>query len=97
MADVLNNPIRVPLAVAVNREAVPLAVAANREAVPFGLAVKIVAGNVPEYTGETVVIPSSQEQPLYTANKVVRDNITVKEIPFYETSNPGGGYTAIIG
>lgn len=49
------------------------------------------------YTGEYVVTPSTQEQNLETKNKVMSDNVKIEEIPYYETSNPSGGYTVIIG
>lgn len=37
------------------------------------------------------------DQTLETANKIVSDNITVKEIPYAETTNLSGGYTVTIG
>lgn len=49
------------------------------------------------YTGEYVVTPSVQEQILETRNKVMSNDVTVEEIPYYETSNEHGGYTVIIG
>ena len=43
------------------------------------------------YTGETTVTPSTHEnQVLSTANKLVQENITVEQIPTFETSNAYG-------
>lgn len=59
-----------------------------------------VDGYIPEYPfydGETTVIPNMVTQMLMTKNHVVRENVTVKPIPYQQTSNPAGGYTATIG
>ena len=51
-----------------------------------------------EYTGETTVTPKAfQEQVLPTRDKVVRSDITVKEVPYFEVDAPvGGGKTVYI-
>ena len=61
--------------------------------------VRIIHGSpYPEYEGETTVTPKAyQEQTLATHNTLVRQDIHVLEIPYYETTNLKGGYTAIIG
>jgi len=51
----------------------------------------------PYYDGEYRVIPALDAQVLPTNGKRMRDDVVVTEIPYYETSNPQGGYTAIIG
>ena len=51
-----------------------------------------------EYTGNYVVTPVLyDEQELLTRNKLLRDNVTVKEIPITTTTNPYGGKTVVIG
>ena len=42
------------------------------------------------YTGEYEVTPSTQEQTLQTSGKLMTDNVTIFEIPYYETSNVTG-------
>lgn len=49
----------------------------------------------PTYTGEYIIIPSLEEQILETKNKITRENVEVKEIPYSETSNDYG-YTVTI-
>lgn len=50
------------------------------------------------YEGAYEVTPEAyNEQTLETANKLLTADVNVKEIPYYETTNPGGGYTVIIG
>ena len=50
------------------------------------------------YDGSYEVIPEAHnEQILSTAHKLLTADVSVKEIPYYETTNPGGGYTVIIG
>jgi hypothetical protein len=49
------------------------------------------------YTGEYTVIPDAlEEQILKTANKTLIEDVTVKKIPYHETSNPSGGKTIVI-
>lgn len=49
------------------------------------------------YEGTYNVIPSGKKQTLYTVEKVMKDNVTVESIPYYEVSNDSDGITAIIG
>lgn len=51
----------------------------------------------PEYEGEYEVIPKVIEQKLPTANKLLTEDIKIKEIPYFETSNTSGGHTVFIG
>lgn len=48
------------------------------------------------YTGEYEATPSRHEQVFATAGKSMQRDFTVLEIPYYTTTNVGGGYTAII-
>ena len=48
------------------------------------------------YTDSYEVTPSTLEQVLHTANKVLKNDITVHAIPYTETSNQAGGYTCYI-
>lgn len=50
------------------------------------------------YGGEYTVIPKAfEEQVLPTSNRVLKEDVIVKEVPFYETGNDSGGITAYIG
>ena len=55
------------------------------------------SGRLPNYTGAYVVDPRKVEQVLETKNKSMRDDVTVNPIFYAETSNLGGGLTAVIG
>lgn len=50
----------------------------------------------PDYRGPYRVIPSTQEQILDTNDKIMKDDVTVEEIPYFETANEYG-YTIYIG
>lgn len=52
--------------------------------------------DIPEYSGSYVVIPDTKDQQLETKNKWMTDDILVKEIPYYETSNQQNGITVYI-
>lgn len=42
------------------------------------------------YRGRYIVVPKTIEQILETANKLMRENVRVKEIPYAETANQYG-------
>lgn len=49
------------------------------------------------YTGEYDVTPRAfGPQILETANKVMKENVTIAEVPYWETSNESNGTTAYI-
>lgn len=50
----------------------------------------------PIYTGDYIVTPKVIEQTLATKDKKMIDDVTVLEIPFYETINVAGGNTVFI-
>lgn len=54
-------------------------------------------GYLEPYMGPYEATPKVTEQVLATKNKRMVDDVTIYEIPYHETSNQSGGYTAIIG
>lgn len=49
------------------------------------------------YTGKYEVTPKAfDSQVLETANKVMKENVTIAEVPYWETSNEFDGTTAYI-
>lgn len=56
----------------------------------------IEAGGAP-YEGDYEVTPKLEEQTLPTAQKLMKENLKIKEIPISVVSNTGGGNTVIIG
>lgn len=55
---------------------------------------------VPEgdiYEGNYTITPSVQEQEMFTKNKIMKENVKINSIPYYETSNNSDGLTVIIG
>ena len=53
--------------------------------------------NAQAYEGPYSVRPKTFAQVLNTQDKRMLRDVTVTEIPYYQTSNPKGGYTVIIG
>lgn len=49
------------------------------------------------YTGTYEVTPSGKKTVLRTAQKTMRNDVTVHPIPYYEVSNTAGGNTVYIG
>ncbi len=47
------------------------------------------------YDGEYTVIPTLENQTLATADKLMKQDVTVEKIPHYEVSNNAGGTTFI--
>lgn len=53
---------------------------------------------IPAYDGSYEVTPlANTETILETAGRRMEDDVTVRKIPYYETTNESGGYTVIIG
>ena len=50
----------------------------------------------PPYTGPYTVTPKVEAQTLETARKIMTDDVNIKAIPFFETSNNAGGETVYI-
>lgn len=48
------------------------------------------------YTGPTEFTPSYAEQIAETNGKLMRSDLTIKEIPVYKTKNATGGYTIYV-
>ena len=46
-----------------------------------GIVTKVIGQDLPTYTGATIVTPSTSEQVLNTADKVVTRNIVINPIP----------------
>lgn len=59
--------------------------------------VDVIGGDVEEYKGAYEVTPKLEAQTLPTAEKVMRHNVEVKEIPITKVTNASGGNTVIIG
>lgn len=53
--------------------------------------------DLPVYSGSYTVTPKTTAQSMKTSDKVMTDNVTIKEIPYSEVSNPQSGKTVIIG
>lgn len=53
--------------------------------------------SLPTYKGSYEVTPKTTKQVIETAQKVMKDDVTVFAIPFFETSNTSGGNTIYIG
>ena len=61
------------------------------------LSTKIIAsGDFPVYSGPYEVTPTMERQVLETKQRTLLDDVTVKKIPIYETSNLSGGTTVYI-
>lgn len=53
--------------------------------------------NYEAYDGEYKVTPAIHEQTMATSQKVMKDDVTIKKIPYYDVSNQAGGSTIYIG
>lgn len=49
------------------------------------------------YEGTYMVTPTTEQQTLPTKERVMVEDVTVKKIPFFCTSNTSGGNTVYIG
>lgn len=61
----------------------------------FG-AIQVVHTDAQTYSGDYVVTPKVKAQTLSTKQKVMLDDVTIKEVPVYRVSNNSGGTTVYI-
>lgn len=58
----------------------------------------IIAGRMDEYDGDYDVIPKDYPITLETKDKTMTDDVTIRKVTFFKTSNPSGfGDTVYIG
>ena len=58
--------------------------------------IEIVDNRLPDYLGVTDVTPTASIQTLPTRETSVLSDITVRAVPYEETTNDAGGYTVSI-
>lgn len=58
--------------------------------------IQTVSSDAPEYDGPHEVTPTAQEQTLATMNRLLRKDVTVHKVPYFETTNESGGVTVSI-
>ena len=91
------TPVVIPMTVSVSNVQIPMSVSVSnvQMQMSIGAAYSIVDGDW--YDGEYDVTPMLTDQTLLTRDKLMRNNVTVREIPVTSTSNPYGGQTVVIG
>lgn len=81
----------------VKQNAISLKVGKEEASIKLKVSEERSSGELPVYHGDTTVIPKPHEDiQLNTSQKTLMDNVVVKEIPYYITSNTRGT-TFIIG
>lgn len=73
----------------------------EKQTIPIVLEVKDYIGTytpegIEQYEGDYTVTPKVSEQELQTKNKMMKENVTIEQIPFHEFSNETGT-TVVIG
>ena len=64
----------------------------------FDGAMKVVIAEANEhYKGSYEVTPAATAQIMETKNKIMDDDVIIREIPYFETGNEQGGNTVYIG
>lgn len=87
----MNTPIYIPMTVSADTASIPMTVSASAVVLPVALGVIIEASTSPDYEGPYEVIPRAEGAVILpTADKHMLDDVTVRKIPFYQTSNPYG-------
>lgn len=56
----------------------------------------VTKGGYKQYQGDYIVVPDVEEQVLETADKLMLDDVTIRQIPTYTVSNAAGGETFYI-
>lgn len=84
------NTLVIPVTVSETREWYEITIAGDESIdVELSSTVSVVGGDY--YTGDYEVTPKSDTAVILpTEGLVMRDDVTVRKIPYYETSNPTG-------
>ena len=90
-------PITVPMELAVDNVTIQMGITATECTFQTEIGVAYSMVDNPDYEGEYEVVPRLYQQGLETRDKVMRDDVTVYEIPVAYTSNVYGGKTVVIG
>lgn len=61
------------------------------------ITVEKVVMDAPNYEGEYEITPKIEAQTIETAQKLMKEDMQIKAIPFYNVSNTAGGNTIYIG
>lgn len=84
----------------IDAELIPVTIGVDEDEVDITLEIEDYigsGGSPPEYyEGEYVIIPKTDQQFLSTANKSMKSDLTVEQIPIHEFSNDSGT-TIVIG
>lgn len=89
---------RIPLNIQEGRGTITLGVEGGTGRIPLSIEhVREEYIDYPIYDGPYIVTPEIEAFVLPVKEHAMRDDLIIREIPYYETSNPAGGYTAIIG
>lgn len=65
--------------------------------IDFGEVYEIISSDVPVYEDSYTVRPALVDQTLETEGLLMREDVTVEQIPIYVVSNNSGGNTVVIG
>lgn len=89
--------ITIPMRVQTEGIVVPMHISTDIQNIgmSIGASYSVVAGET--YDGSYEVTPRLYAQSLDTDGKLMRDDVTVYEIPVTRTTNPHGGQTVLIG
>ena len=90
-------PMRIDISLNESRQEYELQAEQNRHDFSVNSAESILVNNYRDYEGPYEVTPKVTDQTLGTKNKHMLDDVHVKEIPYYETSNVYNGLTVFIG
>lgn len=89
----MNNPIVVPMTVASDQVAFDFSVSEDVVDYSLGLATAINVSVMPvaTYDGDYIIIPKAEEEQVMATNGLMMtDDVTIREVPYFETSNLTG-------
>ena len=91
-------PLRIDISLSESVQQYDLQVRNNYESIDLASSevINVTINDVPAYEGNYVVIPETSSQTLETKDKKMLDDILIREIPYYETTNIQNGITVFI-
>ena len=90
-------PMRIDISLNESRQEYDLQLEQSQYDFSIDPAESILVNNYSDYDGPYIVTPKIIDQTLNTRDKHMLDDVLIKEIPYYETTNVQHGLTVFIG
>ena len=87
---VIASNVTIPMEINASNVEVPMTAVSNIVTIPMDLSIAYASVDAEPYEGSYRVIPKVTEQTLETSGLLMTNDVTVTEVPYYQTHNTSG-------